>query len=215
MKGGLNRVKAADIELKDDPSCIDSIIFNDMEMGGENYSVLDNADASFLRSFPDSGDGSLSYTGANETPFQELSGEDAKRTPEMELILEDHFEARRSDNLFEVHIFKESQSGQLAETPVGHLEREKEESPKGVVVNSVGDTCVVNSVGDTCVVKSVGDSRVVNSVGDSREVNHMGDDHVVSHVGDTREVSHAGQLDHLNILCDVDPCVHQKRNAFR
>ncbi|KJP88864.1 hypothetical protein AK88_01554 [Plasmodium fragile] len=142
MKRGLNSVKA-NIQVKDDACCMDSIIFNDMEMGDENYSVLDQGEGSSLQSFPDSGDGSLSDTGANETPFQERSGEDAKRTPEMELVLEDNFEARRSDNLFEV------QSGQLAESPVRQLEREKEEdeSPTGVEVKSVGDVREISHAG--------------------------------------------------------------------
>ncbi|ANQ08679.1 Uncharacterized protein PCOAH_00030800 [Plasmodium coatneyi] len=148
MKGGLNRVKA-DIQLKDDSGCMDSIIFNDMAMGDENYSVLDNADGSSLQSFPDSGDGSLSVTGGSRTPFQERSGEDAKRTPEMELVLEDNFDrARRSDSLFEVHNFTEGQSGQLVETPVRHLEREKDDSPKGVEIKSVGQLDDLNTLCD-------------------------------------------------------------------
>ncbi|EUD68221.1 hypothetical protein C922_01239 [Plasmodium inui San Antonio 1] len=163
MKGGLNSGKT-DMGLKDDPGCMHSIIFNDMEMGDENYSVLDNVDGSSLRSFPNTGDGSLSDTGASETPFQERSGEDAKCTPEMELVLEDNFEARHSDNLFEVHNFKERQSGYLTETPtsIGYLEREKEESPQGVEVKSVGDALKLSHGGDPLKVSHGGDPLKVS-----------------------------------------------------
>ncbi|CAA9988743.1 conserved Plasmodium protein, unknown function [Plasmodium knowlesi strain H] len=178
MKVGLNRVKE-DIQLKDPPGSMDSIIFNDMEMGEENYSVLDNVDGDSLRSFPDSRDDSFSNTGTNDTPFQERSGEDAKRTPEMGLVLEDNFEARRNDSLLLVHSFKEGQSGPLEETLVGYLGREKEEdSPKAV------------------------------------EVKYLGDDGTVNYVGDAVEVRQVGQVDDLNILCDVEPFIHQKRNEF-
>ncbi|EDL43542.1 hypothetical protein PVIIG_04787 [Plasmodium vivax India VII] len=129
-KGELNSVKA-NMKLKEEPSCIDSIIFGELEMAHDHYSVFDHVGGSSPRSFCNSGDGSLSDTGANETPFQARSGEDPKDTPEMELLLEDNFEAPCSDNLFEVHSFKEGPSGQLAETPVGLLEGEREESPKG------------------------------------------------------------------------------------
>eukprot|EP00366_Plasmodium_knowlesi_P002222 XP_002259719.1 hypothetical protein, conserved in Plasmodium species [Plasmodium knowlesi strain H] len=156
MKVGLNRVKE-DIQLKDPPGSMDSIIFNDMEMGEENYSVLDNVDGDSLRSFPDSRDDSFSNTGTNDTPFQERSGEDAKRTPEMGLVLEDNFEARRNDSLLLVHSFKEGQSGPLEETLVGYLGREKEEdSPKAVEVKYLGDDGTVNYVGDAVEVRQVG-----------------------------------------------------------
>lgn len=194
-KGELNSVKA-NMKLKEEPSCIDSIIFGELEMAHDHYSVFDHVGGSSPRSFCNSGDGSLSDTGANETPFQARSGEDPKDTPEMELLLEDNFEAPCSDNLFEVHSFKEGPSGQPAETPVGLLEGEREESPKGGGVRLVGDVCAVSQVGD------------------AREVCHAGDTREANLAGDTRAVCHSDQLDDLNTPCEVGQLALQQRNPF-